>query len=54
MICPHCNADIPDALVTHHAAKINGRKSRRTLTPEAARAMQTASVRARQKKNAEK
>ena len=50
MNCPTCNANIPDHLVTQHAARLSGRKSRRTLTPEQARAMQEASAEARRKK----
>ncbi len=39
MKCPHCSKDIPDKLVTQEAARIQGRKSKRTLTPEQAREM---------------
>jgi hypothetical protein len=37
MKCPHCSKDISEKLVLQEAARIQGRKSRRTLTPEQAR-----------------
>lgn len=38
MKCPHCNKDIADKLVLQEAARISGRRSKRTMTTEQARA----------------
>ena len=38
-ICPHCGKVIEDAIVKTHVARLNGRKSRRKLSPEQARKM---------------
>jgi len=51
MNCPHCKKKISDKEISHYLASKGGRKSRRTLTPDQARAM----VAAREnKKKAEK
>jgi len=38
MKCPHCSKDIAEKVITQEAARIQGRKGRRTLTTEQARA----------------
>lgn len=37
MKCPHCNKDIKEELIVSEAARISGRRSKRTLTSEQAR-----------------
>lgn len=37
MKCPHCSKDIAEAIIIQEAGRIQGRKSKRTLTPEQAR-----------------
>ena len=37
--CPHCSKDIAEKLVIQEAARIQGRKSKRQLTPEQAKDM---------------
>ena len=37
MKCPHCNKDIKEELVLSEAARISGRRSKRTLSTEDAR-----------------
>lgn len=49
MKCPHCNKSIDDKTVARHFASAGGKKSRRTLLPETAKAM----VEARKKKKKE-
>jgi len=49
MNCPHCKQFIENALTLTGAAQINGRKSKRTLTPEQARNMQRKSAETRRK-----
>lgn len=39
MKCPHCNKDIKEELIISQAARIQGRRSKRTLTSEQARRM---------------
>lgn len=39
MKCPHCGKDIKEHLITQEAARIMGRRSKRTLTTKEARAM---------------
>lgn len=39
MKCPHCSKDIKESLIIDEAARINGRKSKRILTPEDATKM---------------
>ena len=39
MNCPHCHAEIPDAEIARYLAAKGGRRSKRVLTSEAARAM---------------
>lgn len=40
MNCPHCQQLIPDNLIAKHLASKGGKKSKRTLTPEAQAKMQ--------------
>ena len=51
MKCPHCGKDIKEHLVTQEAARIMGRRSKRKLTIEEARAMAEKSHEARRKKS---
>jgi hypothetical protein len=37
MICPHCNTEIDDKLLSQHLGGKGGRKSRRVLSPEEAK-----------------
>ena len=39
MICPHCAAELPDEELARYLAAKGGRKSKRALTAEQARAM---------------
>jgi len=39
MYCPECNKEIDDKIIMSYVATINGRKSRRILTPEDAKRM---------------
>lgn len=39
MKCPHCSKDIAEKLIVQEAARIQGRKGKRVLTPEQATAM---------------
>ena len=39
MKCPHCGKEIPDKEIARHLAKKGGKKSRRVLTTEQAKAM---------------
>lgn len=39
MKCPHCSKDIAENLVLQESARIQGRKSKRTLTSEQSREM---------------
>lgn len=39
MKCPHCSKDIKESIITQEAARIQGRKSKRQLTPEQAKDM---------------
>jgi hypothetical protein len=39
MKCPHCKKDIKEELVLQEAARISGRRSKRTLSSKTARAM---------------
>jgi hypothetical protein len=39
MKCPHCGKDIKEELIMSEAARISGRRSKRTLSPEQARNM---------------
>ena len=50
MKCPHCLKEIDDHLITHEAAKIMGKRSKRKLTTEEARAMAEKSHLARRRK----
>ena len=50
MKCPHCGKAISEKLVARHFASKGGKLSKRTLTPEQAKAM----VKAREKKRAVK
>lgn len=50
MKCPHCQQEITDDLIAHYLASKGGKKSKRVLTPEQAKAM----VEAREKKKREK
>jgi len=47
MRCPYCKYDVDDAAVLKAAASIQGKRSKRKLSREAARKMQAASVAAR-------
>ena len=42
MICPHCHKDISDKEVARHIARKGGGKSKRTITPDQQRMMQSA------------
>jgi hypothetical protein len=42
MRCPHCQTDIPDAMVAAHFAAMGGRKSKRAITKEQQEKMQEA------------
>jgi hypothetical protein len=50
MICPKCGAPIPEEKIREEFGRRGGKKSRRTLTPEQARAM----VEARERKRHER
>ncbi len=50
--CPHCNAPLPDQYITSAAARICGRRGKRKLTADQARAMQRRSVEARAARSA--
>ena len=39
MKCPCCHIRIPNELILKYVASLNGKKSKRTLTPEQAKAM---------------
>ncbi len=41
MICPHCQKDIPDSTVAKHLAAKGGSKSKRTITQDEQRRMQS-------------
>jgi len=49
MRCPYCKKTIADEVTLSGAAAISGRRGKRKLAPEAARAMQARSVAARKK-----
>lgn len=53
MKCPHCNKDIKEHLITQEAARIMGRRSKRTLTTEDAREMALKSAEVRQQNKEE-
>lgn len=42
MICPNCKKDIPDKEIAKHFASKGGKKSKRTITIEQQKAMQSA------------
>jgi len=50
MKCPHCSKDIKESLITQEAARISGRKGKRSLTPEHARDLSEKSHAARRLK----
>lgn len=49
MKCPHCGKEIKEYLITREAARVMGRRSKRKLTTEEARAMAEKSHEARRK-----
>jgi hypothetical protein len=52
--CPHCNRQIEDHEILAASGSIRGRLSKRTLTPEDAKAMQQRSVEARKRNQRKK
>ncbi len=40
MKCPHCKKEIPDTEIKQHSASLAGKKSKRTISPEAQAKMQ--------------
>lgn len=51
MKCPHCGKDIKENIVTREAARIMGRRSKRALSTEQARAMAQKSHEMRKERN---
>lgn len=51
MKCPHCGKDIKEIIITQEAARIMGRRSKRSLSTEQAREMAQKSHEARKERN---
>jgi hypothetical protein len=54
MICPSCGALIPEQKIREEFGRRGGKKSRRTISPETAREMQTKAAEARRRKRKDK